>query len=58
LLWEMDFEIFLKQNKVQQMYDSLIIIIFTVIGSLVVTTLDWEPKGRLFDPWWSRRFYN
>jgi hypothetical protein len=46
----MDFEIFLKQNKVQQMYDSLIIIILIVIGSIVVTTLDWEPKGRWLDP--------
>jgi hypothetical protein len=46
----MDLEIFLKQNKVQQMYDSLIIIIYSGIGSLVVTTLDWEPKGQWFDP--------
>ncbi len=54
----MDFEIFLKQNKVQQMHDSPIIFILIVIGSLVVTTLDGEPKGRWFDPWWSRKFYN
>ncbi len=35
-----------KQNKVQQIHTSLISIILLVIGSLVVTTLDWEPSGR------------
>ena len=33
-----------KQNKVQQIHSSLISIILKVIGSIVVTTLDWEPK--------------
>ena len=39
-----------KQNKVQQIYSSRISINIIINGSLVVTTLDWEPKGRWFDP--------
>jgi hypothetical protein len=40
------------------MYDSLIIITLIVIGSLVVTALDWELKGRWFEPWKNQKFYN
>ncbi len=39
-----------KPNKVKKIDTSLIIIILTVIGSLVVTAVDWEPKGRWFEP--------
>ncbi len=33
-----------KQNKVEQIYSSRISNNIIIIGSLVVTSLDWEPK--------------